>query len=233
MANLTVYLKRKEIQALGPAGNRGERLRRARIGGAGKGIADRPQGFARHRHGLRRHGRSRSATTCDVHLPRFADEVIGRGGPSISPAAASAGTAAEMRYASALCMALSPAERMAYWATEFERCVKCYACRQVCPMCYCERCMVDKNRPTVIEPSATLKGNFAWHITARLSSWRAAAWAAANARAPVRRALTCACSTFRSPRPRRKTLAYRAGMDPKAEPLIGSYSLQDKEDFIR
>ena len=26
---------------------------------------------------------------------------------------------------------------------------------------------------------------------------------------------------------------YRAGMDPAVEPLVGAYSLQDKEEFIR
>jgi hypothetical protein len=29
-----------------------------------------------------------------------------------------------------------------------------------------------------------------------------------------------------------KEFGYRAGMDPQAEPLIGSYSLKDKENFI-
>ncbi len=61
-------------------------------------------------------------------------------------------------------MALSRGERMAFWVQEFERCVKCYACRQVCPMCYCERCMVDKNQPISIDPAPSTKGNFAWHI---------------------------------------------------------------------
>ena len=41
LANLTVYLKRKEVKALGKAGDRGQGLRRARAGGAGEGIADR------------------------------------------------------------------------------------------------------------------------------------------------------------------------------------------------
>jgi hypothetical protein len=30
-----------------------------------------------------------------------------------------------------------------------------------------------------------------------------------------------------------KHFGYRAGMDPKAEPPIGTYALTDKEDFIR
>ncbi len=89
-------------------------------------------------------------------------------------------------------MAKSPAERWAFWKAEFARCVKCYACRQVCPMCYCERCIVDKNRPVVIDTSATLKGNFAWHIT-RAFHLAGRCVGCENARAPARRASTCGC----------------------------------------
>jgi formate dehydrogenase subunit beta len=34
--------------------------------------------------------------------------------------------------------ALTPAERWAYWKEQFAKCIKCYACRQVCPFCFCE-----------------------------------------------------------------------------------------------
>jgi ferredoxin len=36
-------------------------------------------------------------------------------------------------------------ERRAFWAREFERCIRCYACRQVCPGCYCAKCFADRN----------------------------------------------------------------------------------------
>jgi len=31
----------------------------------------------------------------------------------------------------------TPEERLAYWTEEFDRCIRCYACRQACPGCYC------------------------------------------------------------------------------------------------
>ncbi len=62
-------------------------------------------------------------------------------------------------------MQKSPEERLAFWTAEFDRCLKCYACRQVCPMCYCERCLADKNRPQAIDTSPHRKGNFAWHLS--------------------------------------------------------------------
>jgi len=58
-----------------------------------------------------------------------------------------------------------PAERWRFWQEQFARCVRCYACRQVCPMCYCSRCIVEKNQPQWIETSAHERGNLSWNIT--------------------------------------------------------------------
>jgi coenzyme F420-reducing hydrogenase delta subunit/ferredoxin len=40
---------------------------------------------------------------------------------------------------------LSPAERMDFWLTEFDRCIRCYACRQACPMCNCPTCLYERD----------------------------------------------------------------------------------------
>lgn len=33
--------------------------------------------------------------------------------------------------------------RWDYWSRHFDRCMRCFACRSVCPMCYCDECVVD------------------------------------------------------------------------------------------
>jgi formate dehydrogenase subunit beta len=38
---------------------------------------------------------------------------------------------------------LSLAERTDFWRKQFARCVKCYACRTVCPQCFCEHCTLE------------------------------------------------------------------------------------------
>ena len=55
-------------------------------------------------------------------------------------------------------------ERAAYFASEAQRCIRCYACRQACPMCYCEECFVDHTTPRWIESGATPAGQQAWQI---------------------------------------------------------------------
>jgi formate dehydrogenase (coenzyme F420) beta subunit len=59
---------------------------------------------------------------------------------------------------------MSLEERFEYWNKQFSHCIKCYACRASCPLCYCERCTVEINKPQWISvPSSTI-GNFEWHI---------------------------------------------------------------------
>jgi formate dehydrogenase subunit beta len=38
---------------------------------------------------------------------------------------------------------LSLAERTQFWRQQFDRCLKCYACRTVCPQCFCETCILE------------------------------------------------------------------------------------------
>ena len=54
--------------------------------------------------------------------------------------------------------------RWAFWQEEFARCIRCYACRAVCPLCYCESCITDKHRPQWISPAIDEKGNTSWNL---------------------------------------------------------------------
>lgn len=39
-------------------------------------------------------------------------------------------------------------ERWAYFDDATSRCIRCYACRNACPACYCPQCFVDQSLPT-------------------------------------------------------------------------------------
>ena len=60
---------------------------------------------------------------------------------------------------------LSASERWDFFAKEFEKCTRCYACRQICPLCYCELCIADQHEPKWIEASAKVSSNTMWHLT--------------------------------------------------------------------
>lgn len=38
---------------------------------------------------------------------------------------------------------MTPDERFAFWQNELSRCIRCNACRNVCPACTCEKCVFD------------------------------------------------------------------------------------------
>lgn len=41
---------------------------------------------------------------------------------------------------------LSPDERYNFWAKQYDKCIHCYACRNVCPACNCRECYADQER---------------------------------------------------------------------------------------
>ena len=47
----------------------------------------------------------------------------------------------------------SPDERWGFWQSEFSRCVRCYACRNVCTYCSCEECAIDPRTQAISDKS--------------------------------------------------------------------------------
>ena len=94
---------------------------------------------------------------CDAHLPQGCDFLPGNA--PVTPEL-------ERKYAAEIARleAMQPTERWAYWKEQFSKCIKCYACRQVCPFCFCEQCLCDRNKPQMVESTPRPAGNFAWHV---------------------------------------------------------------------
>jgi ferredoxin len=59
---------------------------------------------------------------------------------------------------------LTVEQRFEYWTEQFSKCIKCYACRAACPLCYCTRCTVEINQPQWVHGPSHALGNFEWHI---------------------------------------------------------------------
>ena len=39
---------------------------------------------------------------------------------------------------------MNPEERFSFWQSELSKCIRCNACRDICPACSCEQCIFDK-----------------------------------------------------------------------------------------
>ena len=75
--------------------------------------------------------------TCAHKNPAYYDEMIGE------PVNETPGD----RFAQVISMeAMTPDERYAFWEAQYEKCIRCYACRNICPVCNCRECYADQNR---------------------------------------------------------------------------------------
>lgn len=45
---------------------------------------------------------------------------------------------------------MSAEEKFAYWTGQFRQCIKCYGCRDACPICYCKDCYLEADRGIVM-----------------------------------------------------------------------------------
>ena len=57
---------------------------------------------------------------------------------------------------------LRPDERLAYWRGQFGACIKCYGCRNVCPMCYCKECALEDE--DLVERGVVPPGEPVFHL---------------------------------------------------------------------
>jgi ferredoxin len=45
-----------------------------------------------------------------------------------------------------------PPQRLSRWMYEFQKCIKCYGCRNICPVCFCQECSLE--HPELVETGA-------------------------------------------------------------------------------
>lgn len=55
-------------------------------------------------------------------------------------------------------------ERWRYFEDEMAQCIRCYACRQACPLCYCKECFADQTQPRWIGAGSTLSDVMLFHL---------------------------------------------------------------------
>jgi len=89
--------------------------------------------------------------TCRFNNPIISDVMVGEAAPPMNP---------EAEYDEVTAFENLPIEeRWAYFVKEMGKCIRCYACRQVCPSCYCPVCFVEQSRPAWVgisdDPSDT------------------------------------------------------------------------------
>jgi len=89
--------------------------------------------------------------------PEAADADVRIEGTSRKPAKASYGRVKAFA-------AKSAAERWKAFTKEISRCIRCNACREACPNCYCKVCFADQRKPSWVSPANELSETVAFHM---------------------------------------------------------------------
>ena len=55
-------------------------------------------------------------------------------------------------------------ERAAYWESQLSQCIKCYACRDVCPSCFCPECLCEQRSPRWVSKANRLSEIQTYHF---------------------------------------------------------------------
>ncbi|MBF0217396.1 MAG: 4Fe-4S dicluster domain-containing protein [Candidatus Omnitrophica bacterium] len=123
-------------------------------------------------------------------------------------------------------------ERLGLWREEFSRCIRCYACRQVCPMCYCPKCVADQTMPAWFSKATSLEGNFAWNVTRAFHlAGRCVDCGECERACPV--GIPLRDLNKKLEKEAKELYKYEAGSSVEAKPLFASYDKDDPKDFIK
>jgi len=60
--------------------------------------------------------------------------------------------------------AKGPEEKWEYFSNLIKECIRCYACRNACPLCYCPTCFVDESDPQWVGKSSDPTDTMTFHI---------------------------------------------------------------------
>jgi len=168
---------------------------------------------------------ARKCRECTVHEPHGADVVCGTlpALPALTPV--------EQEELARL-EAMTPQERWAFWKEHFSRCVKCLACRSICPFCYCEQCLCDRNRPQAVETSPRPAGNMAWHIVRAMHlAGRCAGCAECERACPMDIPLNLL--NRKMAQELKELYGHEAGLQPKEKGPLAEYREDDDQSFIK
>ena len=162
--------------------------------------------------------------TCDRHTPIIDDLRMGDEIADATDAELAFGHVREMG-------ALSTDERWARFSQELERCNLCFACRNACPLCYCNTCFADSTQPRWFTQTTSLEDREFYQVmrTFHLAG-RCVGCGACTRACPQGVNIRLFLDKLRADAS--ELFGYEAGVDPEAKPPLRTYHYSDPNDFI-
>jgi formate dehydrogenase subunit beta len=123
-------------------------------------------------------------------------------------------------------------ERWQYFRELVAPCLRCYACRNACPMCYCPTCFVDESTPQwlgkSIDPMDTMTFHFlrAFHLAGRCTD-------CGNCERACPVGIQVRKLTKRLEKEIKEVYGYETGLSLEERPPLDTYRPDDPQQFIR
>jgi formate dehydrogenase subunit beta len=128
--------------------------------------------------------------------------------------------------------AMQPEEKWNFFDELLSPCIRCYACKNACPLCYCPTCFVDESKPQWVgkgqDPTDVRTFHFlrAFHCAGRCTDCGACERAC-----PV--GINMRVFTKKLEKDSFEQFGWEAGLTLDERPPLDTYRPEDPDDFIR
>ncbi len=125
----------------------------------------------------------------------------------------------------------TPEERWDYMKDLLSQCIRCYACREVCPMCYCNLCFVDQKLPRWFGKTTGKSEIMVFHLARAMHlAGRCVACGSCSSVCPM--GIDVQLITRKLEQIVKERFDFISGLDPETPPPMHQFKMEDKQEFM-
>ena len=110
-------------------------------------------------------------------------------------------------------------------------CTRCYACREACPMCYCNLCFVDQNMPIWFGKTTEINNIIVFHLIRALHlAGRCVACGACSNVCPM--GIDLNFITRKLEKIAKERFGFTSGLNPETLPPMMNFKMEDEQEFM-